>query len=229
MSSDPYSYNYQIYSQPITQQTNYEDFKTQKYQFEQINTSFPNTFQTNSVTYNQVNGINSYYQTNDYAFDSYKQNNEIDLSVPIDGMNSFNQPNIINENTLSKEIPNFSLNQVEINKGNEQSIVDSINLYSLNVKDNPINQDNLYNFEHQGNEIYSNNQINYDIKNDLVNQYSFENSNDNYYQNNLVNQVTSLNQENLINPINPFVQDNLLNNITSVSQNTISTSFGLNC
>ena len=205
MESEQYTYNNQVYLQPIIQQTKYENIQSQSYPVQEMTTT-QEGYNTNPVTFNEYQVSNTYNQYNEannlngfteditsnqinpvYTFGEGNQVNYIDETNQIDIMNSNNKYD--NTNTDINTTNYGSYNQYDITNVSNQ-----INSYTP-IEEYPMTsfQDNSNNIVYPTNEIYTENQT---------------------------NEIYTENQTNLENPVT-LKAENISNNIISQENEVI--------
>ena len=138
MLSSPYSYN-QISSPQINKPVTFGEYPSTNYQAEQVNASFDQEYQTNSMTYNQAEATNSYdpFKTNELIQDTASNHinqeatmdtiNQMNLSNQIDmANNSFNQNENKNENIPNSVEPIYDFGEYKATNPNNRNISNQI-------------------------------------------------------------------------------------------------------
>ena len=235
MLSSPYSYN-QISSPQVNRPVTFGEYPSTSYQVEPVNASFPQEYQTNSMTYNQAEATSSYDQINANKLVQDTASNHINQEATMDTINQMNLSNQIdmtnnsfnkNENLPNSVEPIYSFGEYKATNPNNRNISNQI--YS-NIPYETTNQLNSTNKSVNQNYIdYNQNMLNQSNQNISVERNSL-NQNISSQQNNIISpnnsqisdnnkmQTNSFHEEGNLNPINSSNQGNILSPKASINQ-----------
>jgi len=162
MISGQYTYKDPVYLKPIIRPVKYENYTSQSYQTGSENIATPESYQTQSYTYNQVGDYNTYNygdQTNQIYTGGEVNSVEVTNQLDANG-NTFEEYEVSNTNTNNYINQTGTYDQYDISNVNASNYIQSTGTYTTNEVTSYYPDSN--NVVYQGNEIYSGNQINYE-------------------------------------------------------------------
>ena len=182
-SNQQFAYQNPVYLPPFIQPVKYEGEQQQSYQIQEIYSSTPETYVTNTAQFSEYETTKGYNQENN-NFNDYNQDNSLKQINQGYIFDFNNQVDIINANNTQYDITNINTNEYN----------NQIDLNAQYQYDNT----NIYNYENQSNlytpiqTIEATNQINQANSENQINQITYYTNN----SNNIVNQPNEVLTEN---------------------------------
>ena len=212
-SNQQLSYRNAVYLPPIIRPVKYEGEQTQFYQMQEINSSTPETYETNGVQFSEYEMTNAYNQGNNNIFNEYNQDNSLKQLNQGYTFNSTNQVEIMNTNNNQYDSNNLNVidynNQINLNNqyDNTFNYVNQINTYTpIEVvnQTNQTNQTNQITYFYPDNSNNSNNIIYQPKEVFTQNQTTLQNpvvSLEQNISNNIINKASEIKQISSENPV----------------------------